>query len=224
MTHQLFESKLWKAITAVASGIMTSLLYDLFSQTSYVLQQEGTQYILRQSNNDVRSVLLTALSVFLMFFIIWIIFIFIIQIGVKISKQLKFHKIERIHRDKLVNIYINAKNQTIQLKKKFDNEPNANSAKLQLRELASIIIPLHTCFCPHNLRMKVHIKDYFRNPKHDTFLNVINMVSKYEFLSLIELLNEILKNFNFYSNDDELMKNDCKNIAKLIDDLKNVVN
>lgn len=55
MTNQLSESKLWKAITAVASGIITNLLCNILSHNSYIIRPSGDQYIVIPDDSNVKN-------------------------------------------------------------------------------------------------------------------------------------------------------------------------
>lgn len=227
MKNQISESKLWKAITAVASGIMTSLLYDLVSQTSYILRPEGMQYVLIADDNNVKNTTFAVISILLLFFCLWGVFTIIIQTASKFSKQLSFKKMEHISGNALVNAIDRAKEQTIYLKSSFNNESfgisDSTLAKLQLRNLAVIITALHVKFVPHNLYRKNHMKYNFRQPDHSTIINISNSISKYEFLSLIELLYDLVNSASLHTNGDKLMIKDCNEILTMLNELKKVV-
>ena len=226
MKNQKNESELWKSITAVASGIMTSLLYDLVSQTSYILRQEGIQYVIVADDSNMKNTTFTIISIFLLFFSLWGIFTIIIQIVSRLSKQLRFKNMEHINGNILVNTIDRAKEQTISLKNRFNNESfnisDATLAKLQLRDLAAITTSLHVKFVPHNLYRKAHMKYNFRQPEHSTIISISNSVSKYEFLSLIELLYGLVNSASLHANGDKLMIKDCKEISSMLNDLKEV--
>lgn len=226
MKSQISESKLWKAITAVASGIMTSLLHDLVSQTSYILRSEGMHYVIVANDSNMKNTTFTIVSIFLLFFTLWGIFTLIIQIASRLSKQLSFKKMEHISGNTLVNTIDKAKEQTIYLKNRFNNESLnisvATLAKLQLRNLALIITSLHVKFVPHNLYRKDHMKYNFRHPDHSTIINISNGVSKYEFISLIELLYDLVNTASLHTNEDKLMIKDCEEILKMLNELKEI--
>lgn len=228
MKNQMSESKLWKAITAVASGIMTSLLYDLVSQTSYILRPEGNQYVIIADDSNMKNTTFAVISILLLFFSLWGVFTIIIQSASKLSKQLSFKKMEHISGNALVNAIDRAKEQTIYLKSSFNNESfsisDSTLAKLQLRNLAAIITSLHVKFVPHNLYRKNHMKYNFRQPDHSTIINISNSVSKYEFLSLIELLYDLVSNASLHTNGDKLMIKDCKEILTMLKELEEVTN
>lgn len=228
MTNKLSESKLWKAITAVASSIMTSLLYDLLSRTSYVMQKDGARYILTPDDSTAKNTILSIVIIVLLFFFLWGIFTATIQIGVKISRQLRFKEIEHISGKDLVKALNTAKANTLLLKKGFYDEQsnilNINFVVLHLTELAIIVSSLHAMFVPHNRQRKANIKDYFRQPNRSTIIGITNGVSKYEFMALIELLYKMTNDISSCSLQDELMTKDCSEMLAMLNELKEIAN
>lgn len=228
MTHQVFESKLWQAITAVASGIVTSLLYDLVSHSTYVIQQVNSQYVLMPDSSNTKGTLLSVCGIFVLFFSIWGIIIFIIQIGTKVSKQLSFKNIQKISGRKLVFEYTKAKQQTIDLNNNFYTKSkgvsNISYIKLHLRDLSVIIVSLHAHFYPHNTLQKAHMKHYFRKPDHSTIISINNTISKYEFLTLIELLYLMVSQASLYARGNILMTCDCEEMFQMLKELKSIAN
>lgn len=228
MTNQVFESKLWQAITAVASGIITSLLYDLVSHSSYIIQPKGSHYMLISDNNDTARTFLTICSIFILFFSIWVIITLLIQISSNISKHLVFKKMKNISGYKLANEYAKAKEQTFNLNNNFFYKAKSISdityIKLHLRDLSIIITSLHVHFYPHNLYQRSHIKHYFRKPEHTTIINIGNTISQYEFQALIELLKKMVEQASSYASEDILIAHDCKEMSWMLNDLTTITN
>lgn len=227
MKNQLFDSKLWKAITAVASGIMTSLLYDLLSSPSYVLHQEGVNYILTPDGNNAKSTFFSIIFILLLFLFLWGVFTAIILIGSKISKQLRFREPEYVNGKKLVATISEAKKKMLLLKDIYfchehGNITNIDFISLHLTELATIICSLHKNFIPCNKYRKSHMKDYFRHPDYSSIINITDSVSKYELLALIELLNKMVEIISSYNLEDELIDQDCGEMKTMLKDLKDV--
>lgn len=220
-----FETKLWSAITAVASGIITSLLSDFISNTSYILQQNEKQYILVQTNNMYDTIF--SISVILLtFFSLWAILTIIIQIGNKIYRQLKFNKLEKCTGTDLVNLICNTKEKLIKLNDRLYNKKNnifnTDIAKLQIRELANIITTLHVKFKQYNQHKNIHMNKKFRHLNHASIINTSYGVSTYEFFAIINLLDKMLIDLSSLNRDDKLMKKDCNEMAQMLHDLKKI--
>lgn len=226
MTNQLSESKLWKAITAVASSIITNLLYSFLSHSSYVLQPEGGQYIIIPSDSNTKNNALSFICILLLFFVLWGILSTVIPISTKIIKKIRFKKMKFHSRDDLVNTITRTKEQAINLRELFCNEQylisNFDLAKLQIRTLATIISTLHAKFIPHDQQRRLHMKDNFRNPDYSSIININNGISKYEFLALIELLEKMVHNVSSHTEGDDLMEQDCSQMSDMLEELKNL--
>lgn len=226
MSNQLSESKLWESITAVASSIMTNLLYNFISNDSYVVQPDGTQYIISSDTNNMKNNASAFVFTILIFFTLWGILLIAIHICPIISKQLKYKKIKFHSRSDLINELNTAKEQTLFLKDIFYNEQNIilnmDIAVLQMRTLASTVSSLHAKFIPHNKQQKKHMRDNFRHPTHSAIFNINGSISKYEFISLIRILEKMTYNMSLHTYGDELLNKDCKEMLKMLEDLKNL--
>ena len=226
MTNQLSESKLWKAVTAVASSIMTSLLCNFLSHGSYIIQPNGTQYLIVSDDSNMKSDALTFVGILLLFFVLWGILSVTIPISTKILKKVRFKKMKFYSRNDLVNTISTTKEQAINLEKFFYDEQylvsNIDLAKLQIRTLAVIISALHAKFVPHNQQRKLHMKDNFRHPDHSSIININSGVSKYEFLALVELLQKMVHNVALHTNEDNLIQQDCIQMSAMLKDLKDL--
>lgn len=226
MTNQLSESKLWKAVTAVASSIMTSLLCNFLSHGSYIIQPNGTEYLIVSDDSNMKSDALTFIGILLLFFVLWGILSISIPISTKILKKVRFKKMKFHSRNDLVNTISMTKEQAINLKYLFYDEQylisNIDLAKLQIRTLAVIISTLHAKFIPHNQQRRLHMKDNFRHPDHSSIISINSGVSKYEFLTLIELLQKMVHNVTLHTTEDNLIQQDCIQMSTMLNDLKDL--
>lgn len=227
MTNQLSESKLWKAATAIASSIITNLLCTLLSYDSYIIQPNGEQFLIIPDENNMKSNILLFIGTLLLFFSLWAALSAIIPISIKLFKNIHFKRMKFHSRKDLVNTISSIKEQVINLKELFYDEQdlasNIGLAKLRIRTLAVIITTLHAAFIPHNRQRKLHMKDNFRHPNHSSIVNINCGISTYEFIALIELLQKMVKNIASYANDDNLMKQDCSQMSKMLNDLNNLI-
>lgn len=227
MTNQLSESKLWKAVTAVASSIMTNLLCNFLSHGSYIIQPNGTQYLIVSDDSNIKNDALSFAGILLLFFVLWGILSVTIPISAKILKKIRFKKMKFHSRNDLVNTISMTKEQAINLKSIFYDEQylasNMDLAKLQITTLAVIVSTLHAKFIPHNQQRRLHMKDNFRNPDHSSIININSAISKYEFSALIELLQKMVHNVALHTNEDNLIQQDCSQMSKMLNDLKELV-
>lgn len=226
MSNQLSESKLWKAVTAVASSIMTNLLCSFLSHSSYIIQPNGAQYTIISDDSNMKSNAFSFVCILLLFFALWGILSAAIPVSVKIIKKVRFKKMKFHSRTDLVNTISLTKEQAINLNSLFCDEQylaaNIDFAKLQVRTLAVIITTLHVKFVPPNQQRKLHIKDNFRNPDYSSIININSGISKYEFLALVELLEKMVNNITRYTNEDKLMQQDCIQMSTMLNELKDL--
>lgn len=224
MANQLSETKIWKAITAVASSIMTNLLCNFVSNESYVLRFDGAQYVITSDADSMRNNAVSFIGILLLFFILWGCLLIMIQIATKLTRQLKYRKMKFHSRNDLMTTVNEAKKTAIDLMKIYfdeqDLESNMDVAVLQFRTLAGIVSSLHVKFVPYNKQRKKHMKDNFRQHDHSSILNITRGVSNYEFLSLIQLLQKMAHNMSLHTNDNQLMQKDCLEMLKMLKDLE----
>lgn len=223
-----FETKLWNAITAVASGIMTSLICDLISNTSYVIKYDNNQYVLTQSDNGMNNTVSAIFITVIIFFVFWGSFTVIIHIGAKTIRQLKFNEIKRFSGKDFVDEINNTKEQIIKLKNIYFDEQNMilndKYAKLLIRELAVLIVSLQAKVNQATKHHNSHSKDYFRRSDYPSIININARVSRYEYIALTEILSEMVNNAILHTDGDELMDNDCKQMMDILNEIKEVVN
>lgn len=226
MVNKLSESKIWKAIAAVASSIITNLLTNLLSHDSYVIQVSGTQYIISDDSNMEKDIFYFVATL-LLFFVLWGIFSIIISVSTKIYNKIKFRKIEFYSRKHLVNTVILIEEQAINLSNILYYNPSENFniefAKLKIRTLATMVSTLHAKFIPHNKQKKLHMKDNFRHLDYSSIININSGISKYEFLALIELLQNMVNDISSHANGECLMEQDCRQMATMLNDLNDFV-
>lgn len=228
MINKTSDSKLWASIAAVASGIITNLLYDLVSHTSYILLRQNSQYMIIPDNNNTKNTVFSIIIIILLFLFLWFSLIGIIQGLARIHRQFNFRKLEPLSQNKAVYVINTAKEQTfILLKTLYTNQNQEivsfeNLAKLQCKNLADIIITLHRTFSPGSYNKTQHIKDYFRRTSHSSIINSITGISKYELCALIEILRKIVNEISPKLDVDNLLKKDCDEMLKMLEDLQTV--
>ena len=91
--HKQIEGKLWNAIVALTSGVLTNLIYNEISSTSYVLEFLNGQYTLIQVNNNAWEKIGL---IFLTFFLVWAFISTIIPVALRIRQKIAYQKINRI--------------------------------------------------------------------------------------------------------------------------------
>lgn len=221
--YKLLERKLWNAIIVLTSGILTNLIYDEVSNTSYLFQTEDKQFTISQVSESLwKSIFVTVFT----FFIIWITILIISTITLKFIRRFHFKKVTKHSRKNLILSFERIKEETLNLEAIYpienSNLANTNIIKLRLKSLATIITDLHRLFCPHNIKLKQSVKNLFRNYEHTSIINISEKISAYEFLSLISLLEEMISITENHSENDYLLIRDCTEMKSMLSELKTI--
>ncbi len=223
--YKTFERKLRGAITALTSSILTSLICDVFSNTSYVLQTGEKQYMLTPTGNSFSG---SVVFVILIFSIIWIIISIIIPIGSRLKERVSYRKIDQPNGKTLVGTFNQSKEIALSLRPVFINEignvSDLDTIKLYTKDLANVITALHKKFKPHNKKMQKHIVDHFRKPAHSSIFNIDSGISDYEFSALIVMLKKMVVNAQKCekNTNEKLFLKDCKEMLDYLEELEKI--
>ena len=223
--YKTFERKLRGAITALTSSILTSLICDVFSNTSYVLQTGEKQYMLTPTGNSFSG---SVVFVILIFSIIWIIISIIIPIGSRLKERVSYRKIDQPNGKTLVGTFNQSKEIALSLRPVFINEignvSDLDTIKLYTKDLANVITALHKKFKPHNKKMQKHIVDHFRKPAHSSIFNIDSGISDYEFSALIVMLKKMVVNAQKCekNTNEKLFLKDCNEMLDYLEELEKI--
>ena len=220
--HKQIEGKLWNAIVALTSGVLTNLIYNEISSTSYVLEFLNGQYTLIQVNNNAWEKIGL---IFLTFFLVWAFISTIIPVALRIRQKIAYQKINRINNKNLTKSFDSAKNETLILLPFFVREstedvPNPDLALLHVKDLANVVTKLHNIFKPHNNKLQKQIRNYFRNPNHSSIINIGDNISDYEFSALITLLLNMVERVQSLKSDNKLLQKDCDEMLKSLKEME----
>lgn len=222
----MVETKLWGAMTAIPSGIITSILYDAITTTSYVLEKSGKQCVFIQEQNSIWTTFSILGGILLVFFFIWGLISGISVVVAWGCRYLKYNKPEKVSGKNLVDTFISAKEKTLELSNtvcaETTNQITSNISKLVIRELANIIISLHTKFVQHNQKREMSVRNCFRNQDRSSIIELTNEVSEYEVKALHDELHRIL-NIISLNIDDNLMRRDVDELNNLLADIEGVM-
>lgn len=223
--YKTFEGKMRGAITALTSSILTSLICNAVSNTSYVLQTDEKQYTLMAAGNSFSG---SVVFVLLVFSIIWIVISIIIPIGLRLKERVSYRKIDQPNREALVSTFNRSKEIALSLRPVFINEIGTvldlNMVKLYTKDLADVITALHKKYKPHNQKMQKHIVDHFRRPAHSSIFNINSGISNYEFTALIAMLKKMVENAQKCGTNtsEELFLKDCKEMLDYLKELEKI--
>lgn len=217
------EVKLRNAISALTSGVLTSLIYDSISSSSYILEIDGKQHIISSIETSSWGAIGFILATFLF---LWAIISVLIPLILRIKKRFEYAKIKRISSMELVRTLDIAKETIINLYPIFypgdDTRYDSELVKLYSRDLASIILLLHKNFLPPNQKTRKIIMHYFRYSDHSSIITINKKVSAYEFRSIITLLRRMVICV-IADCDDKLLRKDCTEMKQALDELDDLL-
>ncbi len=216
-----FEEKLWSQISVLTSGVLTSLLYELLSGSSYELDVEGKQY----------EIVSTGIStwcafglVILTFFCLWAVFSLVFPWISRIRKRFVYDKVKKITAKELMKVLNEVKMKIKELYPIYDLQKgtplNEDLIKIHGRDVAIIISLLHRKFLPQNKRLRKRVEQYFRHSEHATITTIDKKVSAYELSADIVLLKRIVAQLKMFAGSDALLYHDCTDMEEKISDLE----
>lgn len=222
--YKKFENKIWNAITGLTSGVLTSLIYDIISNTAYTVRKINNVEIIESTNGGVNAII----SILALFFSIWIVISVIVPRVIKFLDRFRFKKIKKYRRNDLAYEFELKKNQILKIKEDaFDrNRENnfENILALSVKNLAIVITDLHRIFYPANKKLKKRIRQSFRSPEHSSIITLSDEISGYEFSSLLSVIEEMVDVVIDCGINDELLKHDSEDMKKMLGDLRKIVN
>lgn len=219
--EKLFENILWGQISALTSGVLTSLLYELLSGSSYKFDIEGKQYEIVSTGMDTW---LAFGLVLLTFFCLWAIFSWFLPWFSRIRKRFVYGKVKKTTAKELIRVLDETKQTTKELYPFFIHQDSDSIQEelivLHSRELAMTISLLHRKFLPQNKRLRQRVEQYFRHSEHATFTTITKKISAYELAAEIGLLKSMVAQLKMLAGKDILLDRDCAEMAKKLNDLE----
>lgn len=224
INEKQLDSKIFTGIIALCSSFLTNALTDFTSISRYIITVSNNKLTLISASASFSKLILNIIHIILIYFIIFIFLIFFTKLLVKIYKKIRTRKIKVKNEQDLIHIMYSIKQDSMKLYEKFSL--NASSliqesfVKLNIKELNSIILQLNNCFSHPNRSEFQKIKKIFRKNTSSSYISSITGLSYYELEGLFDLLQFMLNKAITVSTYDPLLKSDCKNMIKLIEDLK----
>lgn len=219
--EKIFENKLWGQISALTSGVLTSLLYELLSGSSYELDMEGKQYEIVSTGMNTW---LAFGLVLLTFLGLWAIFSWVLPWFSRVRKRFIYDKVKKTTAKELIRVLDEAKQTTKELYPFFIHQENAPSREelivLHGRELAMTISLLHRKFLPQNKQLRQRVEQYFRYSEHATITTITKKISAYELAAEIALLKSMVAQLKMLAGKDALLHRDCAEMAQKLNDLE----
>lgn len=222
--YKPIESKIWNAITALTSGVLTSIIYDALSHTSYMLEIDDKKYAITSTSLSFFASLGLVCGTFLM---IWTVISLIIPCALKVHKRFSYDKVTRPNASELLKTITSVTETVKALYPHFEPtgviSDSPDYAKLYARELINAVTLLHKKFIPHNKKFQREILSFFRKPQFSSIISINSRLSTYEFNSLISILKLMVTNLQEYGNPDELLKKDCNEMLENLSELESIL-
>ena len=222
--YKKIETKLRNEINILTSGVLTSLIYGLLSESSYELVWEGKHYTITSNGMSLWHALglvvvtFLGLLAFISLFIPWML---------KVRKRFVYASIKKVTARDLVEMIDETKLTIEELYPIFDSQNKdmqiQHIQKLHSRDLARTILRLHKKFLPQNKHIRDTIKKHFRNYNHSSIITIDRKISVYEFSSIISILKSMVSQLKLGSGDDLLLKKDCTEMENAIHDMEKLI-
>lgn len=217
------ENKLFEALFAIASGILTEIIYSEISISRYEKKIiDGVETIEEIS----RYTALTKIGIILLlFFVIWIILSFVLPRIKYIFKTAIPKKKPTYNTKEIIGIFYNTKQTVQNISFVLNNNFSKISfATLYLNDLVNCINKLHVVFCSKNKKQKKTVNFLLYN---SLSVNTNGQfISKFEYLTLISIIDNLFNECTMLDNNDkksfELHENDINELKNKINELKNI--
>ncbi len=220
-SYKTIESKLWNEVSMLTSGVLTSLIYGLLSDSSYTLDIDGKHYDI--TSTGMRSWYAIGL-VILTFFSLWVLISLLIPCLLRIRKRFAYDKVKKASAKEIMNVFDEVRATIKELYPIFNtnnDSPNQSDyLKLYSRDLAKTILLLHRNLLPQNKRLRMRIETYFRYCEHASIISIDHKISSYELASDVSLLRSMVNQLNLVAGNDALLAKDCKEMEKALVELE----
>lgn len=219
--EKTFERKIWRQISALTSGILTSLLYELLAGSSYKLDIAGTQYEIISTGMETWPAIGL---VTLIFFALWAVFSLIVPWVARIRKRFTYAQVKKSTAKGLMKTLDEVKMKIAELYPIFYSQKGTplkgELIKIHGRDLEVLISLLHKEFLPQGTWQKKRVEQYFRCYKYRTIETITNKVSAYELASDVSLLKDMVAQLKMFVGDDKLLEHDCTEMEEMLGDFE----
>lgn len=223
MKKNIFESPLWGSISALLSGLITSLVIPLLSTTNFEYTIDGKKYFINQIPGSLLETLGKVILTLFVFGLLWTTLAFIPD---ALRRRFCYWKKKTYSNKDICKLIDKSVKQLMDIAECRKNTvyylPPETFWRLKLKELASIIQVLYCAFISENSRSKRRIGDYFRR-NHESILG--NQTSLYQVIGLINGIDLFLNEAEVAAekeNLDSLLKSDCQTLREKINCLKEI--
>ncbi len=207
-----------KGISPLVSGVLTSLIYDTVSNTTYVLHMDGQEYIL---NTIEEGLWIKPIGILILYFLLWGLFSKIIPWIGKYLSRFSYRRAGKSSPRELLCALNAAKVSIERLYPVLCGEKAGSSlAKIHVRELANTVAILHKKFVPHSTKGSKDLNKCFRNNLHASIFLAEKKVSAYELSAVVSLLKDMVDAVEKLASEDPLLQRDCDEMKSCLNHLE----
>lgn len=218
--YKPIETKLWNDLSMLTSGVLTSLIYELLSGSSYQIDIEGRRY-------EITSIGMSGWCSFglvvITFLGLWTLISVLIPWLLRIKQRFTYDKIKNISVKELIRTLNDSKASVKDLYPIFcamdRNDQSEDLIKLHCRDLAKSILLLQRKFLPQNKRLRKNIEKHFRQHEHATIISIEQKLSGYELAAVIALLRKMVNQTKIVARNDALLSKDCTEMESALNKL-----
>lgn len=211
---QLFSNgEIRDSLFAVASSILTELLYDQLSNSHYEIQNIDQKVVLIQV--DEHGLLWKLVFITMLFLSIWALISIVVPRLIGFLDRFRYKNVKKYSTKEVIANYNEVKDDIIRLCNLNSNYFNL----LYVDEIAAAINQLYYTFCPQQKQNKRIVISSFRS---DSMVDDIgNLISPYEYKILINQAEFLLKIFPTIKGYP-MADNDYKILKRRLYELKNI--
>ena len=204
-------SSVSRAIYALTSSVLTTVICDTLSNTQYQAQYNGSPLVFSEvSNNSASQISL----VILVFCLTWGISTYLIPYIQKLYQRFRYHNLKPSTAKKMTLLLEQAIKTINYLEPYYnnstvDNRYKASMQQLYSKQLFQTIIQLNNTFCPANKLIAINNRDKFRRIGTTTLCDVRRKLSDYELYSVVNVLSLMVDQLQYNANGNPLLNADC---------------
>ena len=215
-----FFRKTWGALSAIASSILTSIIYDEFSSPGYeAICSNGKLQLNQIEEYGFWGKCLLIILIFLLF---WTVISLVIPFAHYVLKRFRYRNKRQLRKADILEAYQSSKKDILRLVEKgllLDGTCCNDMKMLYTEEISLIVIRLYKTFCPGKKLLAHLVKSTFRTG--ETVYEIGRYISPFEYNELICTVEKLLG--LFADSHNKMLKSDYSNLQKQLNELKQIM-
>lgn len=202
------------ALLALASSVLTDLVYGEISNAGYEMQFVDGKVILEQVNELGFGIRVLAIGI--VFFATWLLLFTVRWCFPQLVKRIVYRNKHNYTKDRVYSNFVLAESILLETGRMIKAEPNTTI--FYAKEIGKVVTSLYNTFCPPKKRLSRVIKATFRTGVAGDF---DQRISPYEYFALIDVAEEQLTALTAAS-EDSMLKDDCKRLCDQLNELRSI--